>query len=68
METSTSADQEVALQALLDVVGRLEAEPSNIPLLREHLELARASGMEDQVQKGLEMLCDVTAVGSGAYK
>jgi hypothetical protein len=64
--TTSATDQEATLNALLDVVARLEADPINIPLLRTHLELARASGMEEQVQKGMEMLCDVVAVGSGA--
>jgi hypothetical protein len=63
--SSDHQDLEQSLQSLFDIVGRLEAEPTNIPLLREHLDVARRCQMEEQVQKGLEMLCEVTAVGQG---
>ncbi len=61
------SDTDAALQELFSLVEALEAEPGNIPLLTRHLEVARRAGqgMEEQVQRGLELLLEVRAGGEG---
>jgi hypothetical protein len=51
-----TAAMEQSLTQLMTYLDLLSQQPRNIPLIEETVSLARACGMDEQVESGLEML------------
>ncbi|TFK90773.1 RNA-binding protein Prp24 [Polyporus arcularius HHB13444] len=56
-----------ALEALSSVLERLTDNPYDIALHAEHIRIARATGMEDQVESALEMMTAFWAAGEDVW-
>ena len=56
-----------SLEALSGVLERLTENPYDISLHAEHIRIARATGMDDQVDSALEMMTAFWAAGDYAW-
>ena len=56
-----------SLEALSGVLERLTENPYDISLHAEHFRIARATGMDDQVDSALEMMTAFWAAGDYAW-
>lgn len=56
-----------SLEALSGVLERLTDDPYDISLHAEHIRIARATGMDDQVDSALEMMTAFWASGDGVW-
>ena len=56
-----------ALDALSGVLERLTENPYDISLHAEHIRVARATGMEDQVESALDMMTAFWAAGEDVW-
>lgn len=56
-----------ALEALSSILERLTENPYDISLHAEHIRIARATGMEDQVDSALEMVTAFWAAGEDVW-
>ena len=64
-QTMSSTEMEQTLQELFDVIDRLGAEPSNVPLLRRNVELAKKAQMTQEAAGGLEILANTVGCSAG---
>ncbi|OBZ68772.1 hypothetical protein A0H81_11060 [Grifola frondosa] len=60
-------DEAAALEALSDILNKLTENPYDISLHVEHVRIARATGMEDQVESALDMVTAFWAVGDQVW-
>ena len=60
-------DEAAALEALSDILNKLTENPYDISLHAEHVRIARATGMEDQVESALDMVTAFWAVGDQVW-
>ena len=56
-----------ALEALSGVLERLTEDPYDIALHVEHIRIARATGMEDQLDSALDMVTAFWAAGDDVW-
>ena len=56
-----------ALEALSSVLERLTDNPYNIALHAEHIRIARATGMDDQIESALDMMIAFWAAGADVW-
>ncbi|KAI0700046.1 RNA-binding protein Prp24 [Cerioporus squamosus] len=56
-----------ALEALSNILERLTDNPYDIALHAEHIRIARATGMDDQVESALEMMTAFWAAGEDVW-
>lgn len=55
-DSASVAVMEQSLTLLMTYLELLQQQPRNIPLIEETVALARACGMDEQVESGLQML------------
>ncbi|KAI0769831.1 RNA-binding protein Prp24 [Fomes fomentarius] len=56
-----------ALEALSSILERITENPYDLALHAEHIRIARATGMEDQVESALEMMTAFWAAGEDVW-